>query len=230
MVNLNPLAPKSDSHHKVIKCYLCGQVGHKSYACTSERKADKKNDEGHSHKAAVCQLQSLCDDNLQGNCEIFPVLSMIEPVDGETYLHDLKYPFKGQAQLNGQKLNYMRDTGSTLTIVQDKYVDASCLTGNKVSVLLADRCVKYLPEAIVHLKCPCFNGDVKVLVMSNPVYPLIIGNNVFQNETVKERPFSDEFESDTPVLKTVIFENSAFLESQIDRLLISNKSMLGLIQ
>ena len=209
-----PTVTRSDSSHKVIKCYLCGQAGHKSYACTSERKAAKKNDDSHSHKAAACQLESLCDDNIQGNCEIFPVLSLVEPVDGETYLHDLKYPFKGQAQLNGQKLNYMRDTGSTLTIVQDKYVDASCLTGNKVSVLLADRCVKYLPEAVVHLKCPCFNGDVKVLVMSNPVYPLIIGNNVFQNETVRERSFSDEFESNSPVIKTVIFENSAFLESQ----------------
>jgi hypothetical protein len=48
----------------------------------------------------------------------------------------------------------------------------------------------------------------------NPVYPLIIGNNVFQSETVKERSFSDEFEFDTPALETVSFENSAFLESQ----------------
>ena len=43
-------------------------------------------------------------------------------VENEIYLQDLKYPFKGKALLNGQTIDYMRDTGSTLTIVKDKYV------------------------------------------------------------------------------------------------------------
>jgi len=36
------------------------------------------------------------------------------------------------------------------------------------------------------LKCPCYEGEVNVLVMKDPVYPLIIGNNVFQSETIKK--------------------------------------------
>ena len=82
-------------------------------------------------------------------------------------------------------------------------------TGNEVSVLLADRCVRSLPEAMVYLKCPCYEGEVKVLVMTDPVYPLIIGNNVFLSDTSKKTPITVEAESNIPVIKTLIFENSS---------------------
>ena len=98
----------------------------------------------------------------------------------------------------------MRDTGSTLTIVQDKYVHENSFTGNKISVLLADRCVRSLPEAIVLLKCPCYEGEVMVLVMKDPVYPLTIGNNIFQSEIVKKVPATVEAESHILVVKTMI--------------------------
>lgn len=208
---------KQDVNKKVIKCYLCGQTGHKSYACPSKKKENEQ-----SHKAAACQIESVdtkMDHHRDGKTEtreIFPIISVIDHADGETYLHDLKYPFKGQAQLNGHRVSFMRDTGSSLTIAQKKYVDASCFTGNKISVLLADRCVRHLPEATVQLKCPCFNGSVKVLVMDEPVYPLIIGNNVFEtnSETVRDDSSTDEVEDEMPVMKPLIFENSAFIESK----------------
>jgi hypothetical protein len=128
-------------------------TGHKSYNCPNKTGFNNKSDYTQP-KVAACQIE--CREK---NEEIFPLISAV--VDDETYLHDLKYPFKGQAYVDGQKVNYMRDTGSTLTIVQDKLVHDSRLTGNKVSVLLADRCVRYLPEAIVHLKCPCYEGKVR---------------------------------------------------------------------
>jgi hypothetical protein len=88
-------------------------------------------------------------------------------------------------------------------------------TGNKISVLLADRCVRYLPEAIVQLRSPCYVGKVKVLVMKDPVYPLIIGNNVFQCDKSTESIVSDDNEDQRPVIKTVIFENSSRVEPNL---------------
>jgi hypothetical protein len=107
----------------------------------------------------------------------------------------------------------MRDTGSSLTIVQDRLVKTDQFTGNKVSVLLADRCVRYLPEAKVHISCPCFDGDIKVLVMENPVYPVIIGNDIYQDDNSDEKIRAEDDETDyRPVVKTMIFDNSLLVK------------------
>jgi hypothetical protein len=86
-----------------------------------------------------------------------------------------------------------------MDIVQEKYVDDSCFTGSKVAVLLADRC-----EAEVHLKRPCCIETVKVLVMSNPVYPLIPGNNGFSSAMVIDSALLDEPDLNMSIRKTVV--------------------------
>jgi len=106
------------------------------------------------------------------------------------YLQDLKYPFIGKVQINGQTIDYMRDTGSTIIIVQDKYVQVNSFTGNKISVLLADRCVRSLPEAIVHLKCTCYESEVNVLVMKDPIYPLSLGIMCFKVKLLRKYHFA----------------------------------------
>lgn len=112
----------------------------------------------------------------------------------------------------------MRDTGSTLTIVQDKFIKRDDYTGNKISVLLANRCVRYLPEAVVHIQSPCYKGKISVLAMSDPVYPLIIGNNICQDLESPSAQDQDEYDMvdcSKPVRGTVIFENSSQIDPKV---------------
>jgi hypothetical protein len=64
-------------------------------------------------------------------------------------------------------------------------------------------------EAVVNLSILCFDGTVKVLVMFDPVYPLILGNNVFQEvKTDYSTGDMDLNFSSLYKFKTVIYENS----------------------
>jgi hypothetical protein len=76
-------------------------------------------------------------------------------------------------------------------------------------VLLADRCVRQLPEAVVDVEIPGYKGKLKVCAMSNPVCTLIIGNDLHQEMTVPD----DDTDSDSAEFiegSQLIFENSAF--------------------
>lgn len=204
-----------------IKCFRCGKIGHKSFDCKqqTDNKTEKWNRDATIPKTAACQIidnhaNNGSSDKVIGGDDIFPTVAVTCNGNQEIFLHDLKYPFKGKALIDGQSVTYMRDTGSTLTIVQDKFVKNDQFTGNKISVLLADRCVRYLPEAKVHISCPCFNGNIKVLVMENPVYPLIIGNDIYQNDDADGKITTDDDDEIDfrPVVKTMIFDNSQLVK------------------
>jgi hypothetical protein len=53
--------------------------------------------------------------------------------------------------------------------------------GNKIPLLLADQCVRYLPEVVISICSPCYNGQT----METPFFDLIIGNNIFERENYK---------------------------------------------
>jgi hypothetical protein len=70
------------------------------------------------------------------------------------YLNDLRYPLKGRARAGDQQIKFLRDTGSSVSIVKENLVEPRQYTGTHTTVLLADHCVRKLPNAIIEVQIP----------------------------------------------------------------------------
>ncbi|XP_055885492.1 uncharacterized protein LOC129926288 [Biomphalaria glabrata] len=75
-----------------------------------------------------------------------------------------------------KKVEVLRDTGSTSTLVHERFVHANRFTGNHVQVTAFNGTVSKLPEAIIYVTTPFFSGQTKALVTPNLPVDLIIGN------------------------------------------------------
>ncbi|XP_055878976.1 uncharacterized protein LOC129925026 [Biomphalaria glabrata] len=75
-----------------------------------------------------------------------------------------------------KKVEVLRDTGSTSTLVHERFVHANRFTGNHVQATAFNGTVSKLPEAIIYVTTPFFSGQTKALVTPNLPVDLIIGN------------------------------------------------------
>ncbi|XP_055899270.1 uncharacterized protein LOC129928593 [Biomphalaria glabrata] len=75
-----------------------------------------------------------------------------------------------------KKVEVLRDTGSTSTLVHERFVHANRFTGNHVQATAFNGTVSKLPEAIIYVTTPFFSGQTKELVTPNLPVDLIIGN------------------------------------------------------
>ena len=79
--------------------------------------------------------------------------------------------------VGGRRVSALRDTGASMTIVRSDLVPEQCYTGvSKEIVLAASPEKRSLPIARVDLDSPFYFGEVEVLVMKEPVFPVLIGN------------------------------------------------------
>ena len=204
---------QNQGEKRELRCFQCGANGHKRFECPQNTgQKHTWNGAQNHHKSAACQVHAPKNDVVEGEIEPFPVIALVESID-EEYLSDLKYPYRGKALIgNTHSVSYMRDTGSSLTLVQEKLVEPELYTGKQISVVLADRCIRFFPEAEILIDSPCYQGKVRALVLKDPVYPLVIGNNIFQKspKTGTENEY-DIMSDDCGKLpcKPLIFENSA---------------------
>jgi hypothetical protein len=197
------------SERKQIVCFSCGQAGHRRADCPQRNsKEDHKNG-----KSAACQVVNKIESNgnFANQQEEWPVVAMA--VQSETvYLKDLKYPLKGKAKVGSNTVRFLRDTGSSVSIVKESLVAPEQYTGTHTTVLLADRCVRQLPNAVVNVQIPNYEGPLRVCVMSEPVSALIIGNDLYASEE-KSDEFDDIINDDeiqNVPKSTLIFDNSKY--------------------
>ena len=196
-----------------VTCFICGKEGHKSFDC--RLKKSQYNGDRSGNKAAACQVINDKENNTdcrEGPREIWPIVAVADVCD-TVYLKDLKYPLKGKAKIGNMDARFLRDTGSSVSIVKETFVSPEQYTGSQTTILLADRCVRKLPNAVVNVRIPYFEGPLKVCVMTNPVSDLIIGNDLYADDK------NDDSDDDSVNIgdeclnltrSTLIFDNSKY--------------------
>src|SRR5208282_4387863 len=181
------------SNYSNMECYTCGKRGHKSTQCKS-----KPNQ---YHNTAACQTY---------NHEMVKPNGNDVKKSDETYITYMHYPHRGIATVNGRKMRFMRDTGSSICICKKSCVDEENYIGTISSVMLADRSMNELDDAIVHVVIPGYSGWLKVCVMPRLVSELIIGNDwqTARRIPIMETEEPEEIENVVGT-STIIIETSA---------------------
>jgi hypothetical protein len=212
----NKAEQHSEQNKREVICYRCTKPGHKANVCTSTEVSKTWNNNKSWKKSnqdtmAFCQVEQNGSEMFDSNKEMFPTLALMTEEQTEHYLEDMKYPYIGGVVVNGTIARYLRDSGSNFTVVHERLVNPEDYTNNKITVRLADGCVRYVDEAIVKLACPYFNGKTRVLVMQNPAFDVLIGNETVRmngNKTQTKASDNADDEKENVCSKTLIFENS----------------------
>lgn len=137
-----------------LRCYTCGGP-HLARYC-------KK---GQNNSAAICTTVST------------ETSAAVVPETLCEMCKEIKFEPKCTVTVEGQITSAIRDTGTTMTIVKKTLIPQRCYTGQVKEVTLASSKVKRsLPVAKVFLETPYFTGGSEVLVMEEPIIPVLIGN------------------------------------------------------
>ena len=81
-----------------------------------------------------------------------------------------------EGEVNGTKVKVMRDTGCSSVVVKSDLVRLRQYTGKGKECMLIDGTVRRFPRAFIWVGTDYYVGEVEALVMSTPVFELIIGN------------------------------------------------------
>ena len=153
-----PVSQSSQKKTRTIMAQL-DEDGEKEFTCVeiegtrSRRNAKKSGTKGSTNSdravySAVCRAQSN---------------------DGQTYV--------GVGKLNGRPVKVLRDTGCTGMIVDRALVpEVMVIPGSSGSLQMVDHTLIDVPLANVYLDSPYYKGHCRVMCVSSPVYPVIIGN------------------------------------------------------
>ena len=83
----------------------------------------------------------------------------------------------GEGKLNGRPVKVLQDTGCTGTIVDRAMIpDSVVIPGRSGLLQMIDHTLIDVPLANVYLDSLYYKGYCKVMCVSSPVYPVIIGN------------------------------------------------------
>ena len=80
-------------------------------------------------------------------------------------------------KVNGKKVEAMRDSGCNSIVVASSLIESNQYIAKNKKTTLADKDVeRTYPMAMVRLDTPFFVGETEVIVMDNPIVPVIVGN------------------------------------------------------
>ncbi|XP_065299248.1 uncharacterized protein [Dermacentor albipictus] len=178
------------------RCFLCDKAGHRGSECWSRTKEDstgrgwsgRKGQGGETSRRkkqgqascilAPSQAEKPTEESggyvvLQGG-ETVPIVNMTLMRQGPR-CDSGNLPVR-RGFLESQPVSVLRDTGCNTVVVRLSMVPEDKMTGTKSPVLLLDRTIHYLPEAIVYLDSPFFTDVARVKCMQDPLYDVVLGN------------------------------------------------------
>ena len=193
----------SQGPQRLLQCYHCHGFGHRQSECGTKI-SPSKDQKGLSTpssqssqrktRAVVAQLdedgekaftcvevegtrskRNLKKSGTEGstNSDRAVYSAVCRAHDGQTYV--------GVGKLNGRPVKVLRDTGCTGMIVDRALVpDVMVIPGSSGSLQMVDHTLIDVPccpvLANVYLDSPYYKGHCRVMCVSSPVYPVIIGN------------------------------------------------------
>ena len=191
----------SQGCQRLLQCYRCRGFGHRQSECgtkISPRKDQKVSSTPVSQssqkktRAMVAQLdedgekaftcvevegtrsrsnskKSGTEGSTNSDRAVYSAVCRAQSNDGQTYV--------GVGKLNGRPVKVLRDTGCTGMIVDRALVpDVMVIPGSSGSLQMVDHTLIDVPLANVYLDSLYYKGHCRVMCVSSPVYPVIIGN------------------------------------------------------
>ena len=186
----------SQGRQRLLQCYRCRGFGHRQSKCGTKI-SPGKDQKGSSTpvsqssqkktRALVAQLDE--DGDKAFTCvEVEGTRSRRNSkksgTEGSTNSDRAVYSAVCRAQsndgvgkLNGRPVKVLRDTGCTGMIVDRALVpEVMVIPGSSGSLQMVDHTLIDVPLGNVYLDSPYYKGHCRVMCVSSPVYPVIIGN------------------------------------------------------
>ena len=191
----------SQGRQRLLQCYRCGGFGHRQSECGTKI-SPGKDQKGSSTpvsqssqkktRAMVAQLdedgekaftcvevegtrsrsnskKSGTEGSTNSDRAVYSAVCRAQSNDGQTYV--------GVGKLNGWPVKVLRDTGCTGMIVDRALVpEVMVIPGSSGSLQMVDHTLIDVPLVNVYLDSPYYKGHCRVMCVSSPVYPVIIGN------------------------------------------------------
>ena len=181
----------SQGRQRLLQCYRCRGFGHRQSECGTkispgkDQKGSSTPVSQSSQKKTRAMVAQLDEDGekaftcveVEGGTEgstnsdraVYSAVCRAQSNDGQTYV--------GVGKLNGRPVKVLRDTGCTGMIVDRALVpDVMVIPGSSGSLQMVDHTLIDVPLANVYLDSPYYKGHCRVMCVSSPVYPVIIGN------------------------------------------------------
>ena len=190
----------SQGRQRLLQCYCCRGFGHRQSECGTKispgkdqkgsstpvsQSSQKKTramvaqlDEG--EKAFTCveveatrsssnSKKSGTEGSTNSDRAVYSAVCRAQSNDGQTYV--------GVGKLNVRPVKVLSDTGCTGMIVDRALVpEVLVIPGSSGSLQMVDHMLIDVPLANVYLDSPYYKGHCRVMCVSSPVYPVIIGN------------------------------------------------------
>ena len=205
--HIRPNCPKNEKNQSPVKddrndgptCYLCHRKGHMARNCPGVQKAaalvevdtdeasdsiEKHHCHGCDHKAHaayfvtdidISDAEGVKDEVMRDGRNYKICKPGCRTLVGVYNCHKLP---TCSCQLEGKDVTMLRDSGCTGVVVHQKFVKPEQYTGQHKLILMIDGSVKKVPVARVNINSPYYQGKVDAMVLSTPVYDVILGNIV----------------------------------------------------
>ena len=158
----------SQGRQRLLQCYRCRGFGHRQSECGTKI-SPGKDQKSSSTPVSQSSQKSGTEGSTNSDRAVYSAVCRAQSNDGQTYV--------GVGKLNGRPVKVLRDTGCTGMIVDRALVpEVMVIPGSSGSLQMVDHTLIDVPLANVYLDSPYYKGHCRVMCVSSPVYPVIIGN------------------------------------------------------